>query len=109
MPHKYNAIRTWQSGHWFASKREARRYSELLLLESAGEISDLELQPRFVLSGVSHAGGTEKIATYVADFRYLDTTNGEVVVEDAKGVRTQVYTLKKRWMQMQYGITIREV
>jgi hypothetical protein len=46
---KFNAVRTWNGGHWFASKREARRYTELLLLESAGEIKDIELHPSYPL------------------------------------------------------------
>ena len=106
--HKYHAIPTSVDGIRFDSRKEARRYQDLKLLVRAGEISDLELQPRFILSSVSHAGGSERIATYVADFQYLDTTNGEVVVEDVKGMLTPMYRMKKRWVQAQYGITIRE-
>jgi len=107
--HKYNAVRTWNGGHWFASKREAHRYTELLLLESAGEITDIELQPAYRLMSPTPDGSLVSTATYVADFRYVDISTGETVVEDVKGVRTQVYTLKKRWVEAQYGITIKEV
>lgn len=107
--HKYHAIPTVVDGIRFDSKKEARRYQELKLLVRAGEISDLELQPRFALSGVSHAGGAEKICTYVADFQYLNIADGEVVVEDVKGMLTPMYRMKKRWVKTQYGITIREV
>ena len=107
--HKYNAIRTWCSGHWFSSKREARRYTELLLLESAGEIRDIELQPTYPLLSPTPDGSLVSIATYVADFRYVDIPTGETVVEDVKGVRTQVYKLKKRWVKTQYGLDIVEV
>ena len=44
---KYGAIRTTVDGVTFASKAEARRYAELKLLEQAGEIKGLELQPKF--------------------------------------------------------------
>ena len=107
--HKYNAVRTWCSGYWFASKREARRYSELLLLESAGEVRDIELQPAYRLMSPTPDGSLVSTAKYVADFRYVDIPSGETVVEDVKGVRTQVYILKKRWVETQYGITIKEV
>ena len=108
-PHKYNAIRTWRSGYWFSSKREARRYTELLLLESAGEIRDIELQPAYPLLSPTPDGSLVSTATYIADFRYVDIPTGETVVEDVKGVRTQVYKLKKRWVKTQYGLDIVEV
>ncbi|HAD76268.1 MAG TPA: hypothetical protein DCG16_10825 [Gemmatimonadetes bacterium] len=106
---KFNAVRTWNSGYWFASKREARRYSELLLMEKAGEIEAIELQPAYRLFTPTPDGSLISTAKYVADFRYRDIPSGETVVEDVKGVRTQVYKLKKRWVEAQYGITITEV
>jgi hypothetical protein len=86
----------------FASKREAHRYSELLLLERAGHIKSLELQPKyeFVINGV-------KVTTYKADFRYVE--KGATVVEDAKGYRTQVYRLKVKLMKALHNIDIKEV
>ncbi len=47
---KYKAVRTEVDGIKFASKKEARRYGELLLLQRAGEISNLELQVPFLLT-----------------------------------------------------------
>lgn len=92
------------NGIRFDSKREAKRYQELCLLEKAGGIAKLELQPRFplVVNG-------EKITSYRADFRYLDVRSGEIVVEDAKGVKTPVYRLKKKLVRAIYGIDIQEV
>jgi hypothetical protein len=107
--HKYNAIRTWCGGHWFASKREARRYTELLLLEAGGEVRDIELQPAYPLTAPTPDGSLVSIAKYVGDFRYVDTVSGATVLEDVKGVRTQVYKLKKRWVEAQYGIVVKEV
>jgi hypothetical protein len=114
---KYRAVPTVIHGVRFASKAEARRYQELLLLGMAGEIRNLELQPRFPL----HVGGV-KVGDYVADFRYEEKRNvmcfegvGPIyykwfdVVEDVKGVRTPVYRMKKKHVEAEYGIAIREV
>lgn len=100
---KYRAIKTEVDGITFDSKREAARYMELVLLERAGEISRLELQPKYdcVVNG-------KKICTYKADFRYFDA-NGSVV-EDVKGMKTPVYRLKKKLVEALYpGVTIQEV
>ena len=111
---KYRAVPTVCHGFRFASKREAARYGELLLLGMAGEIRNLELQPRFPLL----VGGV-KVGDYVADFRYqecrlvgspaIQDVVWRDVVEDVKGVRTPVYRMKAKHMLAQYGITIREV
>lgn len=99
---KFGAVPTVVDGVRFASKKEARRYVELKLLQKAGEIGRLELQPKFpiVVNGM-------KICAYIADFRYW--CHGRPVVEDAKGVKTPVYRLKKKIVEAQYGIAIREV
>lgn len=88
----------------FHSKREAKRYSELKLLEKAGQIFDLELQPKFVfvVNGV-------KLGTYTADFCYVDTVSGWAVVEDVKGVRTQQYRLRKKLLKALHGIEVVEM
>lgn len=100
--HKYGAIRTTVDGITFASKAEARRYSELKLLEKAGEIRGLELQPKFPLE----VSGT-KVATYIADFKYFRAQMP--VIEDVKGMRTPAYRLKKKMFEAQYGVQITEV
>ncbi len=100
---KYHARPTIVDNVRFASKKEARRYSELLLLLAAGEISNLEMQPRYdiIVNGC-------KIGFYKADFRYI-SPDGQSHVEDAKGVSTAVYRLKKRIVEAMYHITIEEV
>jgi len=45
-------------------------------------------------------GEDKKICSYVADFRYK--RDGEVVVEDTKGIITQVFTLKKKLVEALY-------
>lgn len=111
--HKYGAKRTTVDGVTFASMKEARRYTELKLLRDAGELTHLELQPAFPLwvhSNVHQRALPVKIGTYRADFRYRDKS-GASVVEDVKseGTKTTAYRLKKRFVEAQYGILIREV
>jgi hypothetical protein len=100
---KYGNRKTVLDGITFDSVAEARRYQHLRLLERVGEISDLELQPVYVIE----ING-KVICRYYADFRYR-TNGGETEVEDVKGVRTDVYRLKKKMVEAQYGIRITEV
>lgn len=107
---KYGAVKTLVDGIRFDSKAEARRYYELKLLQAAGEISDLTLQPRFPLYVYEFGNREEpaKIGEYVADFGYIKA-DGEEVTEDVKGFSTPMYRWKKRHVAAQYGITILEV
>lgn len=91
---RWIAQRTPLDGHVFDSRREADEYAKLRLRELAGEISDLELQPRFdlVVNGV-------KVCFYKADFRYRE--GGAVRVIDVKSAWTKkdkVYRLKRKLM-----------
>jgi dsDNA-binding SOS-regulon protein len=108
--HKYGAQRTEVDGVKFSSKAEARRYQELRLLEKAGEVKELELQPKFPLHAPQRGSSQhEKVSTYIADFRYRRGPKGVLVIEDVKGMRTPLYRLKKKWMEVQYGLKITEV
>ncbi|WP_425263805.1 DUF1064 domain-containing protein [Vibrio owensii] len=98
---KYNAQKTEIDGIVFDSKLEGNRYSTLKVLEMAGEISDLRLQVEYPLS-INEV----LICKYYADFVYFQ--NGEEVVEDAKGMRTKEYILKRKMMKAIYGIDIFE-
>ena len=101
---KYGNIKTKLDGHAFASKAEARRFAELKLLERAGLISSLTLQPKFPIV----VNGT-KVTTYIADFQY--TEKGRVVIEDVKSTSTitPVYRLKKKLLKASLGLTVIEV
>ena len=101
---KYHARPTITNGIRFASGAEANRYRALWLLEQAGKIADLELQPRYDL-----IVGGKNIGFYKADFQYRDPKTGGLVVEDVKGVGTPVYRLKKKIVEALYGIEIREI
>lgn len=115
-PHKYGAVRTDVDGVTFASKREAKRYQELKLWEKAGGIRHLVLQPSFDLWAFSVDPATaQKVGAYKGDFAYeeCDHANGhrdwKPIVEDVKGFKTPLYRWKKRHVEAQYGIQIREV
>ena len=108
---KYRNERTEFDGINFASMHEANRYAELKLLERAGLIHDLQLQRVYTLIGPQKdkAGNIiERPLKYIADFVYKDA-DGETVVEDAKGMRTDVYRIKRKLMLSIYGIRIKEV
>lgn len=86
----------------YDSGRESKRAKELCAMELAGEITELDEQVRYAL-----VVGHTLIAEYVADFVYR--RNGKLVVEDAKGVRTPEYKLKKKLMWACHRIRVQEV
>lgn len=100
---KYHAKKTKVGDKTFDSKKEANRYAELVLMERAKAIADLKTQVKFPLIAKS-AYGREIV--YIADFVYYE--DGKLIVEDAKGFRTDVYRLKKRLLAEKYNIVIRE-
>ena len=102
--HKFGAVATVVDGHKFPSKAEARRYQELRLLERAGKITGLRLQPRYDL----HVNG-RKIGSYVGDFEYVERHGGTTVTEDVKGMKTPMYRWKKKHLLAQWGIEITEI
>lgn len=112
---KYGAKPTTVDGIRFHSAKEARRYVELKLLERAGRIRSVQLQPRFPLhvQPPLSDGGVE-LGVYVADFVYElflypgKSKECRTIVEDVKGFKTPLYRWKKRHVEAQYGITIRE-
>lgn len=104
MKNKYGNRKIVTEDGVFDSRREYRRWCELKLLEKAGEISHLSRQYGYLLipakyetyerrsekTGKRLKDGRrciEKECSYVADFVYF-LPGGELVVEDAKGVRT---------------------
>ena len=101
--HKYNAKGTYVDGLYFPSKAEARKYAELKLLQKVGKIRNLILQPSFPI-----VVNEVKICTYRADFQFDDAAGRHIT--DVKGVKTQVYRLKKRLVEALYkDVKIEEV
>lgn len=103
---KYNNAKTELDGILFDSKKEARRYQELVLLKRLDLIKELELQKKFVL--IPKQKG-ERECSYIADFVYKLPSSGDVVVEDTKGARTQAYIIKRKLMLYVHGIRIKEI
>ena len=101
---KYRNTPTTLGGLRFASKAEAKRYGQLVLLEKAGQITGLLVQPRFPLK----VNGME-VCTYVADFLYYQRET--LVVEDVKSnvTKTSTYRLKAKLMRAVLGIDVKEI
>lgn len=87
------------------SQKEAIRWEELKLLQRAGKIKDLRRQVKFELIPKI---ADQRASYYIADFVYEDLATGKTVVEDCKGMRTDVYKLKKKMLFWRYGIRILE-
>lgn len=117
---KYYSRKVIVNGVTFDSRKEYRRYQELLLLERAGKITDLQRQVEFVLipaqrepdtigvrGGVKKGKVIEQKCSYIADFVYME--NGKKVVEDTKGFLTKDYKIKRKMMLYFHGIRIKEI
>jgi len=109
---KYGAKQVIVDGRTFHSDGEANRYLQLKLLQRAGEITDLECQPKFhitcggnpvLIKSKGYPNGRK--ATYSADFRYVDTRRG-LVVEDFKGFDTYESRLKRALIEAEYGLKV---
>lgn len=125
-PTKYGNRKTIIDNITFDSKHEAERYIELRFMKDKGMIHNLELQKKYVLipaqyeqTGEVYTKGKhkgepkqgkliERELSYYADFDYY-TADGEHIVEDAKGMKTKDYIIKRKLMLYLHGIKIREV
>lgn len=117
MNNKYNNRKVTVNGIRFDSRKEANRYSDLVLLQRVGEIKNLQLQKKFVLipsQKDEHGKVIERECAYIADFVYRDK-GGNEVVEDVKGYRDSassayaMYVIKRKLMLLNYGIRIKEI
>lgn len=103
---KYNNKKIKDSeGNVFDSKKEYERWRTLCILQEKGFIEKLNRQVPFGL--IPSYKGIQLGIKYKADFVYYD--NGKMIVEDAKGMRTDVYTIKKKLMYHIHKIKIKEV
>lgn len=121
---KYRNKKTVVDGITFDSRKEAKRYNELKLLQMGKIISGLELQKSFELIPAQYEEVEtvtpkkqikkikkrliERPVNYIADFCYRDD-NGNYIVEDTKGKRTKEYIIKRKLMLYIHGIKIKEV
>jgi len=99
LKHKFRAIPTKVDDIKFASKKEAKRYQDLKLLQQAGKVLFFLRQTPF------HLPGNVK---YVCDF-VVFWENGEVTIEDVKGMKTPIYVLKKKQVETLYPVKITEI
>lgn len=128
---KYNNQKDSRGAVKFDSKKEARRYDELMLMLQSGKIRNLKLQPQFTLqeSYKTPEGKRVNAIRYVADFSYEESVRANVifpdgryrpsenavvwqtVVEDVKSAatKTRTYHMKRKMMLEKFGIEIREV
>lgn len=106
---KYHAKKTTVDGITFDSRREADRYLVLKSMEEDGAIEDLRRQVRYELVPAFDVGDRHyRPVFYVADFVYLDKETDKEVIEDVKGMRTDVYRLKRKLFARRYGKVIKE-
>lgn len=105
---KYKNKKVVYNGIKFDSQKERNYYIKLKLLEDKGKIKDLKLQVKFELQPKFKSGNKNiQAISYIADFTYLDEEN-KLHIIDTKGVRTDVYKIKKKMMQYK-GLEIEEV
>lgn len=106
MYRKYHNTKTVLNGIKFDSKLEAERYAQLKILERAGVIRRLELQPSFeLLPSFRKNGNKWRKTVYKADFRYILCDGDRIVIEDVKGstaVITDVFRLKQKLFEYKY-------
>ena len=94
----------------YDSRKEHRRANELRLMQRAGLISNLREQVSYEIIPAHHSADgkvLERACYYIADFVYTDK-DGKTVVEDTKGMRTDVYRIKRKLMLHVHGIRILE-
>lgn len=92
----------------FDSKKEARRFDELMLLQRAGVIKDLLCQPEYELQPSFKCNGkTIRAIAYRGDFYYVEVETDQKVVEDVKSpaTRTALFEVKMKIMLYRYPET----
>lgn len=103
---KYHAVKTRIDDFLFDSKAEARIYCELKLRARAGEINGLTVKPRLDLHTVGPDKVKRKVCAHVVDFKYFDTVSKEWRWLECKGYRHSVGELKRKWAEIEHGISI---
>lgn len=106
---KYKNKKCEYNGIKFDSIKERNYYIKLEFMQRTGQIKELKRQVEFVLlETFKLEDKTYRKTKYIADFTYIDK-EGKYHVVDTKGIKTDVYLLKKKLMAWKYGIEIEEV
>ena len=99
---KYNNHKIEIDGFTFDSKLEADFYQRLKPLVKSGKIKELKIHPRYLLQeGFTKNGKRYQPIFYIADFEAL-YDDGTVVIYDTKGMRTEVYKIKRKLFEYRY-------
>jgi hypothetical protein len=111
---KYGSTRVQSGGYTFDSKKEAKRFGELQILQQTGRIHDLQIHVRYALKVAPHLFLAHEVVVghYTADFSYIVTATGEEVIEDVKSPITRkatAYRLRKKLFEALTGKRITEV
>lgn len=102
-PSKYSARKKEIDGHIFDSTGEAEAYRVLKQWERAGAITNLELQPTYILQ--PKQPNIRQVA-YRPDFQFM--RDGRQVVIDFKGMKTPVYRLKIKLFRSKFPFVVFE-
>ena len=118
---KYRSSKVETPEGRFDSQREYMRWCVLKRLQEDGVITDLERQKKFTLipaqrepdtrgkrGGLKKGKVIERECSYIADFAYYDKKADKYVVEDAKGIRTKDYIIKRKLMLWVHNVRIYE-
>lgn len=104
---KYHNKKIVIDGIPFPSQKEGKRYIELKAMRDSGQITDLRLQVPYTLIPAFNLGKKRyRKMEYIADFVYMK--DGQQIVEDTKGYKTEIYKIKKKLMAYIYQIEIKE-
>ena len=107
---KYHNTKVEYNGIKFDSVKEMKHYQLLEYRQKIGEIKELKLQvPYELIPKYKMNDKTIRKTQYIADFTYVSTKDNKLHVVDTKGFKTDVYRLKKKMFEYQYGIEIEEV
>lgn len=100
---KYNNKKTQVNAYVFDSALEARRYRQLEIMQRAGEIKDLKMQVKYELQEAFTKNNKHyRAITYIADFVYYDNRTKKIIVEDTKGIKTDVFKIKQKMFEKKY-------
>lgn len=103
---KYRNQKCELNGEKYRSKREMRRHQVLLQMQRDGLISNLRREVPYVLApAVRIDRRTKPAIRYYADFVYDTTLDGQIV-EDCKGARTTVFSMKRHLMATVHNIQL---
>lgn len=98
---KYGAIKTEVDGIIFHSKRESEYYRQYKILEKAGKLDNLKLQPVFPI-----IINDQKICKVILDFSFRELPGGKVRFIDCKGLDTAISRLKRKLVEALYNIKV---